>query len=306
MHENSLGQTIRELRLRAGLTQEQLAEGVCSPVSVSRIETGKQMPSKQVLDALLARLGSGTYELCDVFVPDERERRLVHQLQDVQGLISAGDALGAQRLLDQMGLEQKPTYGPNGRPVDYPELEQTKKIVSTALLLARKTDYPLALHTIEDAVRLTKPDIDFDDLRDELLSPREANALGIRVVVLHRIGRTIDAIRFGEELMRSLERHRSGLAEYRVVQITLAFNLAQCLYSQQRFQESYAYVRKAKNLSMRCAEQVLLPEIFALEARAFQRMGRVEEARSIRDAVVPYMELLGKHEYARRLRDAVR
>ena len=68
MKGNSLGETIYSLRHSKGLTQEQLAEGICSPVSLSRIENGRQMPSKVILDALLSRLGASTYQLCDVFI----------------------------------------------------------------------------------------------------------------------------------------------------------------------------------------------------------------------------------------------
>ena len=49
MQKNTLGEIIHHLRKKAGLTQEALADGICSPVSISRIENGKQMPSGKVL-----------------------------------------------------------------------------------------------------------------------------------------------------------------------------------------------------------------------------------------------------------------
>ena len=64
---NSLGSTIRLLRKERHLTQEELAEGICSPITVSRIENGHQMPSKAILDALLSRLHSSVYQLCNVY-----------------------------------------------------------------------------------------------------------------------------------------------------------------------------------------------------------------------------------------------
>ena len=63
----SLGEKIRQARREKGLTQEQLAEGICSPITVSRIENGHQMPSKAILDALLSRLHSSVYQLCNVY-----------------------------------------------------------------------------------------------------------------------------------------------------------------------------------------------------------------------------------------------
>ncbi len=64
---DSLGETIRDLRRQQHVTQEQLAEGICSPITVSRIENGHQMPSKAILDALLSRLHSSVYQLCNVY-----------------------------------------------------------------------------------------------------------------------------------------------------------------------------------------------------------------------------------------------
>ena len=57
MREIFIGETIRQKRLEAGLTQEQLCAGVCDTSTLSRIETGKQAPSRNVAKALLQRLG---------------------------------------------------------------------------------------------------------------------------------------------------------------------------------------------------------------------------------------------------------
>lgn len=51
-----LGDVIRELRGRLHMTQEELAAGICSVSSVAKIESGSQMPSGRVAEALLRRL----------------------------------------------------------------------------------------------------------------------------------------------------------------------------------------------------------------------------------------------------------
>lgn len=75
MGNHSLGDTIRSLRKKAGLSQEKLAEGICSPVSISRIENGVQMPSSTVLDRLLAKLGTSTYQICEIYYKNEEQQR---------------------------------------------------------------------------------------------------------------------------------------------------------------------------------------------------------------------------------------
>ncbi len=51
-----LGDVVRELRGRLHMTQEELAAGICSVSSVAKIESGSQMPSGRVAEALLRRL----------------------------------------------------------------------------------------------------------------------------------------------------------------------------------------------------------------------------------------------------------
>ena len=57
MSVKDAGKTIREARLKAGLTQEQLSESICSALSLSRIETGAAGVSPSTFRALMARAG---------------------------------------------------------------------------------------------------------------------------------------------------------------------------------------------------------------------------------------------------------
>ena len=57
MKEMFLGEVIRQRRMELGLTQEQLCEGICEPMTISRFENGKQTPSRNRIIAILQRLG---------------------------------------------------------------------------------------------------------------------------------------------------------------------------------------------------------------------------------------------------------
>ena len=52
-----IGTFIKQRRKELKLTQEQVCSGICDSVTLSRIENGKQTPSKSVISALLQRLG---------------------------------------------------------------------------------------------------------------------------------------------------------------------------------------------------------------------------------------------------------
>lgn len=63
MSVRNAGKTIREARIKAGLTQEQLSEGVCSVLSLSRIENGSAGVSPVTFQALMAHVGAP----CEVY-----------------------------------------------------------------------------------------------------------------------------------------------------------------------------------------------------------------------------------------------
>lgn len=58
MSIQNAGATIREARLKAGLSQERLSEGICSTLSLSRIENGSAGVSPSTFQALMAHAGA--------------------------------------------------------------------------------------------------------------------------------------------------------------------------------------------------------------------------------------------------------
>lgn len=52
----TMGRRLRKLRLEAGLSQQALAEGICTSAYVSHLEAGKRRPSDELLEKLAERL----------------------------------------------------------------------------------------------------------------------------------------------------------------------------------------------------------------------------------------------------------
>jgi len=72
------GQIIRKRREDLGLTQEDLADGICSVPTLSRIENGERLPTKNHFEMLVQRLGySGTN--IDTYITEQDFR--IHELQ---------------------------------------------------------------------------------------------------------------------------------------------------------------------------------------------------------------------------------
>ncbi len=66
----NIGNFIKQRRDELGITQAELAEGLCSPMTLSRIENGNYVPHGNTLRSLLQRLG---YSDALMLLPASRE-----------------------------------------------------------------------------------------------------------------------------------------------------------------------------------------------------------------------------------------
>lgn len=293
MSINTMGETIRSLRKRVHMTQEELAEGICSPISVSRIENGTQMPSNTVLEALLSRLGTSTYQICNIYYQTDKQITFGQEADRVAELLQAGHLTEAKT---KMAALEKAV---NSDPINM----QYYLLLSATAMLYEEMDMQEVLSVLYKALEITKPSFDFLDFRSELLTVREANILNVIAVAFFRSDEPIRAIRLGEELYFSLRKHVSSISGYNLLRINVAFNLAQYLENEHRYKESLLYCQEAESLSMNSQEQMLLPEIQFIKAKALHLQGNDEQSRSILKAIIPYMELVKKTEFAALARD---
>ncbi len=172
------------------MTQEVLADGICSPVSVSRIENGNQMPSGRVLEQLLERLGTGTYQLCNVYYENECQASLHRTLEEIDAQVSAGDFVQARTALRQLSTKK----------MDSVNLQHIK-MLHAAISMQDGTANEHIETELVNALRLTKPGIDLGDCRSELFSPTEVNLLVMLTTAKYMAGKNLEAIRIGEEIM---------------------------------------------------------------------------------------------------------
>lgn len=291
VERSSLGETIRSLRRQHGLTQEQLAEGLCSPITISRIENERQMPSKTLLDALLARLHSNTYQLCNVYYQSEQDYAFVDKAKQASVLLHRGRFDELRALLERLDVSSQ----------NRPTLRQIYLSLDAAALLSENcgpNDAEMALTKLDQAVRLTQPNLDFGDLKHVLLSRDEMQSLALRIPALFYAGQALEAIMFGKELLAALDAQEADSMEFHETRVNVEFNLSQCLELQGYFGEAFALVQRSKR---ECLEEHLhyyLPQLIYSEARTSFRKGDVDGARKMLDIIIPYLDLIGDAENA--------
>jgi len=94
-----LGSIIRNRRMELGLSQEDLADGICSVPTLSRIENGERMPTKNHFEMLMQRLGYSAMSLD--FFTDKRDFLIYEQKFKIRQAYVAKDLLLTERLLGE-------------------------------------------------------------------------------------------------------------------------------------------------------------------------------------------------------------
>ena len=300
MSHNELGSLVRKLRKERNLTQEQLAEGICSPVSISRIESGRQRPSKALLDALMDRLGMSSYQLFESSAGSAERQAFDRLSQATWNAINHLDTDGGRALLDDLRSSAQETGSPE---------ERQRVLELEAAALIRPQDSPedcmRAFELLEQGLRLSQPDIDVYDLGIRLLSSREAELLSLMVVALHGAGRTMDALRLGEGTRAALKRQGGLEGKLLVLSLSVTVNLANILEEIGQAEEARTYFDRARRASIENDELSLMPFILAGIARMEFRAGHTAEATSTLETVAAYLDLCEMHDYAHAIREWV-
>lgn len=293
MQKNSLGDTLRELRRQKGFSQEELADGICSPVSISRIENGNQIPSQQVLEALLEKLGTGLYQICNVYYRSERQQDFEEKAQKI---INLGDEENMDQAWKELARLQKDC------PDDIRSRQLCWTVEATLRLQYHNTDpenYPLeeTMELAQKALTLTRPNFDYENFPSTVLTIFEVNLLHIMVAILAGMGRNMDALRLGERLYASLKKHKSDVVNYERAKINVVRNLGAILANMKMYQDALQYIDEAEALSLKNDEHSLLVMIEFSRAGIYYLAGRKEECADILKTLAAYTALTKQKIY---------
>lgn len=183
----TLGQKIRELRIRKGLTQSELSEGLVTPSMISQIESDKANPSHQLLNSIAEKLETPIeYFLTDV----ESQLEKISAYHVAHAIMLKGDFKQAIDLLSK--IKEAPSTQISMADIKFDlaycylntnELEQANELFEECLELAitgkdsirmvtimnqlgavtfKQRNYPIAIHYWKKAYDLAKKETDID------------------------------------------------------------------------------------------------------------------------------------------------
>lgn len=268
-----IGELIQRRRKELNLTQEQLAEGICEPVTISRLENGRQTPSMNKLRALLQRLD----------LPEDKYYALLSknemQIADLQTeIVSANVLRDSQRGLDKIReLEQI---------ADPEDTLLQQFILRSRALLGKEVDgqivpysLPEKLEMLFQAIRLTAPNFDIEEIHNGLYSIDEAKVINQIALVYSDLGQHNQAIDIYYQLFKYIKKHFQNILQSGGILPLVAYNYARELDLVGRYADAIEIAQLGWKACTQYGQYHTLPPTIAMIAECFHFLGEDDKSK---------------------------
>lgn len=271
-----LGEIIWQRREQLGISQQMVCEGLCTAMTLSRFEKGRQTPSRDCVEAILQRLGlpddrfyaqltkretrlvvlrkevlacCGRFEQAPEEDRQQAHKKALEKLDELDRYVKKGDRINQQFIL---GVQATLGIVPNNKRLDI----------------------------LMEAIRLTSPRFDIDHLSNCMYSANEVAVINKIAVSYSRSGQRRKAIDIYRQLL-VLFRERMPNHKYLPL---IAHNYAQYLGLEKRFEESLEVSRLGRQTCIDQGHYYLLPRFLHIEAECHYSMGKVDRSAELYQA----------------------
>ena len=278
---------IRESRKAQGLTQEKLAEGICSRETIVKLEAGNRKPNWFVYREILRRLGLDAQVYQDVSISEE-EMDLYRWLNGCYALIRGQKFAEVKAELMKKDAEKEAVWESGFWHV---MLLRFKGYfysygLGYTMRMNKYADPMLAIQHITEYLIASRPDFDTGKISEYYLATHEYQIIEWLASAYATIGETDLAIQMWRDLKASAESYyvvsmRTAsvalMAEYLNVMGKLAYALnelgryEECLELAEEGLQNYDYTHPPLSLA----------NFLSLKADALRGLGRVDESREI-------------------------
>ena len=278
MREMFLGEVIKQRRAELQLTQEELCEGICDTVTISRIENGRQSPSRNRINALLQRLG----------LPDDRYFALLskHELElnSLQEELhsrttyfrqASGEMRNTARLRALETLQELEAI------VDKDDQITRQQILSNRVTLGNAAG-PYSVEKrfdlLMEAIQLTLPHFDLNEICGRRYTTDEIRIIN-QIAATHAMaGRRDTAITIYSQLLSYVQQHNQRLARYAGQLAMIAHNYSIDLGLERRYEEAIEIAELGRRTCVEYGHYQFLPGLLAIMAECWYFMNETERS----------------------------
>ena len=271
-----LGAVIKNRREELGITQEDLADGICSVPTLSRIENGERMPTKDHFEMLMQRLGYSAMSL-DFFTDKQDFQIYELKFKVRQEFVSGNYALAGERMRELESALKAPT-----------KIDRQFILLHDALINKSKYTNGERLEQLEAAIQLTCPKFK-SGVIPKVLSYDEIILLNNIAICNHAQGNTAQAIEILTALKEYFDHHVISVEEALRTQPMILYNLSKYLGLSGRYDECIEICDLGIRIARMTGRCPLLGETLFNRAWALLQRNRTEDRevakRALKDAI---------------------
>lgn len=266
-----LGDYIKQKRLDLGLTQEQLCDGICEPMTLSRLENGKQTPGRNRINALLQRMG----------LPDDRYFALLSKNElEMEALQKEIVACNVTEQVAE-GFEKLAQFEALAAPDD--QIAQ-QFILSSKVLLGRLDGRYMPREQIDmlmQAIRLTVPRFDLENIESFLYTKDEITIINQIGLAYSDDGQNKKAAKIYYQLLRYVRKHFKETITLIGALPLVLYNYARVLDLCGRYEEGAELAQECRKACIQYGHYQELPRCLEIEAECRHFMGDEEISKEL-------------------------
>ncbi len=265
MEEIYIGDLIKKRRHELGLTQEELCFGICEPMTISRIENGRQLPSPAHLKMILQRLDLPEDGICKYISKKEYDnykklRKILKQYVEFQFC----DKIKQEELLNESIKEIN--LMKNEYDISSSNYQLLSLIENEMLFCEDKLQGDEYINQITDEICKTNPKFSIDDISKHLYNYIEFTTIILLARAYHLSGYNSTANSLFKQLIQYAKEHEILSYFYNELLIYLMMNYLVFLEESKKYEVSYQLALYCKKLCIENKEYQFLPFVVEIEA----------------------------------------
>lgn len=261
-----IGPLVSALREEAELSQEELSDGICSTVTLSRLETKSQMPSKEKFDRLMQSLG----------VEPERFFTKATTMAEYEKNQLRGDIVSSIRLKDYVAAKKQ-----LGSYEEYKLTNIDRQFVlrqQISIEAEQTSDLAPLIERLQDVIGMTVRDFSVETIGRRAMSREEIKMCNALATLYHRDGQAELAIDILQKLRTLLNKPYYEKREKYQTFIIVTYNLSKYVGLAGWHEECIALCDEGIEACRQSNRISALSALIFNKAYSLEEMGRREES----------------------------
>jgi len=290
-----LGDYIKQRRKELGLSQKELCEGICDPITISRMENGRQTPSHSNIVAILQRLG----------LPDDRYFTLLSK--EEQEIAALQREITAASVQFQQGKEPERFEAHEAALAHLRKLEEiadpgdllTRQYILSAKASLRSLEGSLSLEEevsmLLETIRLTVPKFDLKNICAHFYTLEEIRIINQLGCAYSNSGNHKKAVGIFSQLFAYIQDHNQNLTQSGGGLPLVAHNYARELGFCKLYDEAIEIAEEGRRICVKYGFYQFLPGMVHIMAECYHFLGEDEKSEVLYHRAYHVYQILGNY-----------